>query len=189
MFACLVEGCAEVFESSGKRHKHLVDSHRYPESFDFSRYYSSVKKLLEDGTTGFCRDPQHKLVCGVCVNPVYGFARACGGRAPGARNRCVVKTGRITRLPENLSLLGMAFDRGRLCCCDTAIADFEAGTFIATDPQQEAQVSTPRADHKRPNGRTLVVSLVGVQEEPCDALDRDARSMHVQCTQAPQQLL
>ncbi|CAN0103124.1 unnamed protein product [Ectocarpus sp. 12 AP-2014] len=37
MYACLVEGCPEVFESSGKRHKHLVEAHLYPESFDFSR--------------------------------------------------------------------------------------------------------------------------------------------------------
>ncbi|CAM9102580.1 unnamed protein product [Ectocarpus sp. 13 AM-2016] len=37
MYACLVEGCPEVFESSGKRHKHLVEAHLYPQSFDFSR--------------------------------------------------------------------------------------------------------------------------------------------------------
>ncbi|CAM9431648.1 unnamed protein product [Ectocarpus sp. 6 AP-2014] len=37
MYACLVEGCPEVFESSGKRHEHLVEAHLYPESFDFSR--------------------------------------------------------------------------------------------------------------------------------------------------------
>eukprot|EP00903_Cladosiphon_okamuranus_P008012 g7729.t1 len=44
MYACLVEGCAEVFQTSGKRHKHLVDYHRYPESFDFSRPSYSRKK-------------------------------------------------------------------------------------------------------------------------------------------------
>ncbi|CAM9175380.1 unnamed protein product, partial [Hapterophycus canaliculatus] len=37
MYACLVEGCSEVFETSGKRHTHLIDAHRYPERFDFSR--------------------------------------------------------------------------------------------------------------------------------------------------------
>ncbi|CAM9296786.1 unnamed protein product [Scytosiphon promiscuus] len=37
MYACLVEGCSEVFETSVERHKHLVGVHRYPERFDFSR--------------------------------------------------------------------------------------------------------------------------------------------------------
>lgn len=38
MYTCLVEGCTEVFETSGERHTHLVGAHRYPERFDFSRY-------------------------------------------------------------------------------------------------------------------------------------------------------
>ena len=38
MYVCLVEGCPDVFESSKKRHAHLVGVHRYPKSFDFSRY-------------------------------------------------------------------------------------------------------------------------------------------------------
>ncbi|CAM9848487.1 unnamed protein product, partial [Ectocarpus fasciculatus] len=44
MYACLVEGCLEVFESSGKRHKHLVEAHLYPESFDFGRPSYTRKK-------------------------------------------------------------------------------------------------------------------------------------------------
>lgn len=43
MYACLVEGCSAVFETSGKRHEHLVDAHRYPERFDFSRYDGTLE--------------------------------------------------------------------------------------------------------------------------------------------------
>lgn len=38
MYVCLVEGCKETFWSTGKRHVHLIEIHRYPKNFDFSRY-------------------------------------------------------------------------------------------------------------------------------------------------------
>lgn len=46
MYVCLVEGCLQVFSSSGKRHGHLVQVHRYPESFDFSRCEVVGTKLV-----------------------------------------------------------------------------------------------------------------------------------------------
>lgn len=37
MYECLVEGCSGKFQSDASRHRHLVDLHKFPKSFQFSR--------------------------------------------------------------------------------------------------------------------------------------------------------
>lgn len=98
MYACLVEGCAKVFQSSGKRHKHLVDSHCYPESFDFSRLAPNRRECGNPvfGFTRLLRFLQHKLDSS--VRGLTSFRASSAGVAVEHRAR---RIGRCSRLDTN----------------------------------------------------------------------------------------
>lgn len=102
MYACLVEGCAEVFQSSGKRHKHLVDSHRYPESFDFSRYALFFRAVVESGVNPVLSRSLPQPYC--MPARLSGFKRAYG------LSLSVTSVRRHGKLLLSLSLPGIVFD-------------------------------------------------------------------------------
>lgn len=44
MYECLVEGCGSKFKSYNSRHRHLVDKHKFPTSFEFFKKARPSKK-------------------------------------------------------------------------------------------------------------------------------------------------
>ncbi|POM76227.1 Hypothetical protein PHPALM_6560 [Phytophthora palmivora] len=46
MYACLVDGCSEMFKHDDKRNRHLVHVHQFPESFSFHQR----RKQKENGS-------------------------------------------------------------------------------------------------------------------------------------------
>ncbi|CAM9366611.1 unnamed protein product, partial [Pylaiella littoralis] len=120
MYACLVEACAEIFETSGKRHEHLVGAHRYPASFDFSRSSYSRKKARvkqrKDGrerggnrtksagsgwkANGFARPEEF---CAKSESaPALANAAAAEGSNTGVHDSVPVPADRLTRRQQRL---------------------------------------------------------------------------------------
>ncbi|XP_056387184.1 zinc finger protein 511 isoform X2 [Hyla sarda] len=48
MFQCLVEGCMEKFETSGKRKNHLIKAHLYPSDFRFGMPKKNKSKTKQE---------------------------------------------------------------------------------------------------------------------------------------------
>uniref|UniRef100_H3HCK0 C2H2-type domain-containing protein n=1 Tax=Phytophthora ramorum TaxID=164328 RepID=H3HCK0_PHYRM len=51
MYACLVDGCPELFQHDDKRTRHLIQVHQYPKSFSFHQRCKQKTKAVKGTTT------------------------------------------------------------------------------------------------------------------------------------------
>ncbi|KAH7477156.1 Zinc finger protein 511 [Phytophthora ramorum] len=55
MYACLVDGCPELFQHDDKRTRHLIQVHQYPKSFSFHQRCKQKTKAVKGTTTSVKR--------------------------------------------------------------------------------------------------------------------------------------
>ncbi|KAK3264042.1 hypothetical protein CYMTET_27192 [Cymbomonas tetramitiformis] len=106
VFECLVDGCAKKFANDADRHRHLVDQHKYPRSFNFHvgvrhRHLSQRKRRQQAAQTH--REPDAAM-----DTELDELSKAMGGLRTGGGIPAEVSFGRRGRGGR-----GGGFARGR----------------------------------------------------------------------------